>query len=75
MKKLIEAEIMSAGHTKLKVELVSGETIVGYSLGIMPLTDAYGEELEEEAMHFEAVEPDAYYRIKDQDIVKVEKAS
>lgn len=75
MRTIVEAEIMSEGNIKLRILLETGETIEGYSLGIMPLTDIDGEELEEDALYFEAVVPGAYYRLTDKDIKKVEKAT
>lgn len=75
MRKIVEAEIMSEGKTKLRITLSSGDVIEGYSLGIMPMLDEDGEELGESGLAFDAYVPEAFFRLRDQDIEKVEKAS
>lgn len=74
VEKIIEAEILSEGKTKLKITLANGETVVGYFNGIMPAFDDEGEELEYEVLSFTSVTPELYIRLRNKDIVKVEKA-
>lgn len=75
MRKIVEAEIMSEGKTKLRITLSSGETIEGYSMGIMPAFDDEGEELDYDILAFDAYVPEAFFKLRDEDIQKVEKAS
>lgn len=75
MRKIVEAEILSEGKTKLKITLSNGEIIEGYSMGIMPMFDDEGEELDEDVLAFNAYAPEAFFRLKDEDIKTVEKAS
>ena len=75
MSKIYEAEAMSANNTKLKITLSNKEVIVGHSMGIEPAFDNEGEELDYDVLVFDALFPDAYFRLKEEDIEKVEKAS
>lgn len=75
MKKIVEAEILSEGKSKLKITLSSGKVIEGYSMGIEPAFDDEGEELDYPILVFDAYVPEAYFRLKEEDIRKVEKAS
>lgn len=74
MRKIVEAEVMSEGKTKLKITLSNGEVIVGYSKGIMPAFDDEGEELDYDVLAFTSFVPELYIRLRDEDIAKVEKA-
>lgn len=74
MRKIVEAEILSENKTRLSITLTSGEVIKGYSMGIIPLFDDEGEELDD-VLAFDADEPEAFYKLRDEDIKKVEKAS
>ena len=74
MRKIIEAEIMSDEHKKIKITLTSGEVIVGRSRGIQPAFDDEGEELDYAVIHIDAEIPPAYYVLRDEDIEKIEKA-
>ena len=73
MRKIYEAEILSEGKTRLRITLTTGEVIEGYSMGIEPAFDDEGEELDD-VLVFDANIPEAYFRLKDSDIEKVEKA-
>ena len=75
MRKIVEAEILSEGRTKLKITLSNGAIIVGYSKGIMPAFDDDGEELDEDVLAFDACVPKAFFMLKDEDIKQVEKAT
>lgn len=75
MRKIVEAEIMSEGKTKLRITLSNGNVIEGFSLGIEPAFDDEGEELDYDVLVFDAYVPEAYFRLKDEEIDKVEKAS
>lgn len=75
MSKIFEAEMLSAGKNKLQITLSNNEVIVGYSLGIEPAFDNEGEELDYDVLVFDAIVPAAYFRLKEEDIEKVEKAS
>lgn len=72
MSKIIEAEIMSTGNTALRITLSNGEVIVGYSWGIEPDFDDDGEELDNDVLVFDAYAPEAYFRLREEDIDKVE---
>ena len=74
MRKIVEAEILSEGKTKLRITLSNGETIEGYSLGIMPAFDDEGDELHYDILAFDSSVPEASFRLRDEDIQKVEKA-
>ena len=73
MRKIVEAEIMSEGKTRLKITLSGGEVVLGYSMGIIPLFDDDGEEIDD-VLAFDGVEPEVFYKLRDNDIEKVEKA-
>lgn len=75
MSKIIEAEIMSTDGSALRITLSNGEIIEGYSWGIEPDFDEEGEELDNDVLVVDAYAPEAYFRLKDEDIEKVEKAS
>lgn len=75
MSKIYEAEKLSAGNTKLQITLSNKEVIIGYSMGIEPAFDEDGEELDCDVLVFDAFFPEAYFRLKEEDIEKVEKAS
>lgn len=75
MRKIAQAEILSEGHTKLKLTLTTGEVITGYSLGKVPAFTESEEELDFDVVSIQATVADAYFRLKDEDIAKVEKAS
>ena len=75
MKKMVEAEILSEGKTKLRLTLSNGEVIEGYSCGIEPAFDDEGEELDYSVLVFDACVPEAYFRLKEEEIINVEKAS
>lgn len=75
MSKIFEAEKLSAGKTKLRITLSNKDVIEGYSLGIEPAFDDEGEELDYDVLVFDAYVPEAYFRLKEEDIDKVEKAS
>ena len=75
MSKIFEAEKLATGKTKLRITLSTKEVIEGYSLGIEPAFDAEGEELDYDVLAFDAYVPEAYFRLKEEDIYKVEKAS
>lgn len=74
MRKIVEAEILSEGKTRLAITLSNGTVIRGYSMGIIPLFDDDGEELDD-VLAFDADDPEAFYKLRDEDIEKVEKAS
>ena len=74
VKKIIEAEILSEGRTKLQITLSNGEIIEGYSWGIEPAFDDEGEELDYSVLVFDADIPPAYFRLKEEDIKSVKKA-
>ena len=74
MRKIIEAEILSEGKTRLRITLSTGEVIEGFSQGILPAFDDEGEELDYDVLVFDAYIPEAYFRLKEEDIEKVEKA-
>ena len=75
MKKIVEAEVLSEGKTRLRIALSNGDIIEGYSMGIEPAFDDEGEELDFPVLAFDAYVPEAYFRLKEEDIKKVEKAS
>ena len=75
MSRIVEAEIMSEGKTKLRITLASGDVIEGFSQGIIPAVDDEGEELDYDVLMFDAYAPEAYFRLRNEDIKKVEKAS
>ena len=75
MRKIVEAEILSKGKTRLKIKLSNGETVEGYSLGIEPAFDDEGEELDYDVLVFESYIPEAFFNLKDEDIIEIEKAS
>lgn len=75
MQKIVEAEILSEESKKLRITLTSGEVIEGYSRGIEPAFDDEGEELDYSVLVFDAYVPEAYFRLKNEDIDKIEKAS
>ena len=75
MSKIIEAEVMSAGKTKLRITLSNGEVIEGYSLGIEPAFDDNGEELDYNILAFRAYVPEAYFELRSEDIEKIEKVA
>lgn len=75
MKKIVEAEILSEGKTKLRITLSNGDIIEGYSMGIEPAFDDEGEELDYPVLVFDAYAPEAYFRLKEEDIETVRKAS
>ena len=70
MQKLTQAQLLSQGHRKLKLTLIGGAVIWGYSLGRVPArTEA------EEAIDLDVVAPtDAFLRLREADIQKVEPA-
>lgn len=74
MRKIIEAEILSEGKTRLRITLTTGEVIEGFSQGILPAFDDEGEELDYDVLVFDAYIPEAYFRLREEDIEKVEKA-
>ena len=74
MRKFVEAEILSAGKTRLRLTLTNNEVIEGYSLGIVPAFDDEGEELDYDVLAFDADIPAAYYSLREEEIAKVEKA-
>lgn len=71
MQKIVEAEVLSEESKKLRITLTTGDVIEGYSMGIMPLFDDEGEELDD-VLAFDAYAPEAFFRLKDEDIAKVE---
>lgn len=75
MSKIVEAEVMSAGKTKLRITLSNGDVIEGYSLGIEPAFDDNGEELNYNILAFRAYAPEAYFELRSEDIAKVEKVA
>ena len=75
MRKIVEAEIMSEGKTRLRITLSTGDVIEGYSLGIIPEYDDDGEEMDYDVLAFDAYVPEAYFHLRDEDINSVEKAS
>ena len=75
MSKIVEAEILSAGKTRLRITLSNKDVIEGFSMGIEPAFDDEGEELDYDVLAFDAYVPEAYFRLKEEDIAKVEKAS
>jgi hypothetical protein len=75
MSKIIEAEVMSAGKTKLRITLSNGDVIEGYSLGIEPAFDDNGEELDYNILSFRAYAPEAYFELRSEDIEKIEKVA
>ena len=74
MRKIVEAEIMSEGRSKLKITLANGNTVIGYSNGIMPAFDADGEELDYDVLSFTSFAPELYMTLRDEDISSIEKA-
>ncbi len=75
MSKIVEAEIMSAGKTKLRITLANGDVIEGFSLGIEPAYDDDGEELGYNILSFRSYAPEAYFELRSEDIAKVEKVA
>ena len=75
MRKIVEAEILSEGKTKLRITLSTNDVIEGYSWGIMPAYDDEGEELDYDVLAFKAYVPEAYFELKYEYIAKVEKSS
>jgi hypothetical protein len=74
VRKIIQAEILSEGKTRLRLTLSTGGVIEGYSWGIIPAADENGEELDYDVLAFDGYAPKAYYTLRDEDIEKVEKA-
>ena len=73
LSKIIEAEIMSEGKTKLRIMLTSGEIIEGYSLGKKPAVDEAGEELDYDVIVLETEKAKKYFVLKDEDIASTER--
>ena len=73
MQKIIEAEILSEESKTLRITLINGEVIEGHSMGIEPAFDDEGEELDYSVLVFHAFSPEVFYRLRDEDIEKVEK--
>ena len=74
MRKIVEAEIMSEGNTKLKITLNNGEVVTGYSMGILPAFDDEGEELDYDVLALTSNISGQYVALRDEDIAKIEKA-
>ena len=74
MRKIVEAEIMSEGNTKLKITLNNGEVVTGYSMGILPAFDDEGEELDYDVLALTSNISGQYVTLRDEDIAKTEKA-
>ena len=74
MRKIVEAEIMSEGNTKLKITLNNGEVVTGYSMGILPAFDDEGEELDYDVLALTSNISGQYVTLRDEDIAKAEKA-
>ena len=74
MRKIVEAEIMSEGNTKLKITLNNGEVVTGYSMGILPAFDDEGEELDYDVLALTSNISGQYVTLRDEDIAKIEKA-
>ena len=74
MQKIIEAEILSEESKTLRITLINGEVIEGHSMGIEPAFDDEGEELDYCILAFHAYDPEVFYRLRNEDIEKVEKA-
>ena len=82
MRKIVEAEIMSEKGA-LRITLTDPEilddkewpVIEGYSWGIEPDFDEEGEERDNDVLVIDAYYPKAYFRLRDEDIAKVEVAS
>lgn len=75
MRKIVEAQILSQGHTKLKLTLSTGEVIQGYTLGMVPALAESDEEIDFDVVAIEAKVANAFFRLKEEDICKVEKVS
>ena len=74
MRKIVEAEIMSEGNTKLKITLNNGKVVTGYSMGILPAFDDEGEELDYDVLALTSNKSGKYVALRDEDIAKIEKA-
>ena len=74
MRKIVEAEIMSEGNTKLKITLNNGKVVTGYSMGILPAFDDEGEELDYDVLALTSNISGKYVALRDEDIAKIEKA-
>ena len=74
MRKIVEAEIMSEGNTKLKITLNNGKVVTGYSMGILPAFDDEGEELDYDVLALTSNISGQYVALRDEDIAKIEKA-
>jgi hypothetical protein len=75
MRKIVEADILSDRKRMVNITLSTGQVISGFSLGIMPAVDDEGEELDYDVLAFEAVSPQAFFRLKDEDIDSVENVT
>jgi hypothetical protein len=74
MRKIVEAEIMSEGNTKLKITLNNGKVVTGYSMGILPAFDDEGGELDYDVLALTSNISGQYVALRDEDIAKIEKA-
>ena len=74
MRKIVEAEIMSEGNTKLKITLNNGKVVTCYSMGILPAFDDEGEELDYDVLALTSNISGKYVALRDEDIAKIEKA-
>jgi hypothetical protein len=74
MRKIVEAEIMSEGNTKLKITLNNGKVVTGYSMGILPAFDDEGEELDYDVLALTSNISGQYVALRDENIAKIEKA-
>ena len=74
MRKIVEAEIMSEGNTKLKITLNNGKVVTSYSMGILPAFDDEGEELDYDVLALTSNISGKYVALRDEDIAKIEKA-
>ena len=75
MRKIIQAQLLSQGHTKLKLTLSTGEIIWGYWLGMVPAHTEAEEAIDLDVVAIEAAAADAFFCLKETDIQKVEQAS
>lgn len=81
-RKIVEAEIMSEkGALRITLtnpEILDGKewcVIEGHSWGIEPDFDEMGEELDDDVLVIRSYYPKAYFRLRDEDISKVEIAA
>lgn len=76
MRKIIEAEILATRYKRIRITLSDGQVVEGVTLGILPMVDEEGEELDYDILAFEADKPaEVYYSLRDEDILKVERAT